>query len=229
MIKIKILVVEDESIVALDIQSALGTLGYEVTDLVTNYDEALESVKKAKPDIILMDINLDHSKDGIEIAESIQKTDNIPILYLTAFSDDKTIERAIKTNPMGYLIKPFKRKELKSTILLGLHKINQANQTDIDQSCTELGFNYYYNLNKEQLYYTNMPVKLSVKENLLLKILIEAKGRIVTFQDLEYEIWPHDPISESALRTLIYRTRTKLEYKLIETIPTFGCKLILPN
>ncbi len=75
-----------------------------------------------------MDINLKNSKDGIETAKEIQKIENIPIIYLTAYSDENTIERAIKTNPISYLLKPFKREELKSTILLGLYKIYESNQ-----------------------------------------------------------------------------------------------------
>lgn len=225
MIKKKILVVEDETIVALDIKSALRKLGFEVTATVTNHDDAIKSVKANEPDLILMDINLENSKDGIQTAHDIQKIKNIPILYLTAFSDDETISRAIKTNPVGYLIKPFKREELKSTVQLGLHKIDMTNQTNIDKNCQHLGFDYYYDLQNQNLFYKTAPIKLSIKENLLLKILVEANGSIVPFSELEYHIWPDDPISNSTLRTLIYRLRTKLEYKLIETIPSFGCKL----
>lgn len=225
MIKTKILVVEDETIVALDIKSALRRIGFEVTDTVTNHDDALKSVRENKPDIILMDIHLDNSKDGIETAQEIQKIENIPILYLSAFSDDATVDRAVKTNPLGYLTKPFKREELKTTILLGLYKINQQNRFTIETNCFSLGFEYYYDLEKELLFYKNMPIKLSSNETLLLNILIEAKGAIVSFNEIEHRVWPNEPIGDSALRTLIYRIRTKLEYKLIETIPTFGCKL----
>ena len=127
MTKTKILVVEDETIVALDIKSALKKIGFEVTNTVTNHDDAIKSVQANKPDIILMDIHLENSKDGIETAQDIQKIENIPILYLSAFSDDETIDRAVQTNPLGYLTKPFKREELKTTIHLGLYKINKQN------------------------------------------------------------------------------------------------------
>ena len=74
-------------------------------------------------------------------------------------------------------------------------------------------------------FFSTIPIKLSTKENLLLKMLIEAKGKVITFNELEYFLWPDNPISRSTLRTLIYRTRAKLEYKIIETIPFVGCKL----
>ena len=93
----KILVVEDEPIVALDIKNAISQCGFSVTDIVDNYDDALLSVKVNEPDIIFMDINLDNSKDGIEIATEIKKRREIPVIYLTAYSDDNTMQRAIET------------------------------------------------------------------------------------------------------------------------------------
>ncbi len=225
MLKIKILVVEDETIVALDIKGGILKMGYEVTDTVTNYDDALNSIKINTPDFIIMDINLENSKDGIDTAHDIQKIANIPIIYLSAFSDDDTINRAVETNPLGYLIKPFKREELKTTIRLGLYKISNQNNMNFKSNCFKLGFDYYYDLAKEKLFYKSIPIRLSKNENQLLRILIDAKGGLVSFEDIEHAIWPDAPISDSTLRTLIYRLRTKLEYKLVETIPTFGCKL----
>lgn len=225
MTKAKILIVEDEAIVALDIKRALLSLDFEVTNSVRNYDKALESIVKNRPDIILMDINLDNSKDGIETAQAIQKIDNIPVIYLTAFSDEKTISRAIKTNPISYLIKPFKRDELNSSILLGLYKINRSNNNIVETRCVNLGFNYYYDIEDEILFYDNVPIKLSANEKKLLTMLVSAKGSLITFRELEYHIWPDIPVSDSALRTLLYRLRSKLEYRIIETVPSLGCKL----
>lgn len=221
----KILIVEDEAIVALEIKNAMKKLGFEVTNSVGNYDDAINSVKKNEPNIIIMDINLRNSKDGIQTVLAIQEIKNIPIIYLTAYSDDETINRAVATKPIAYLLKPFKREELKSTIQLGLFKVNAPNKIIIDKNCIFLGFNYYYDLEHENLYYRNRPIKLSIKEKTLLTLLVEARGAIVPFSVLEYNIWPSYSVSQSALRTLIYRLRAKLEYKLIETTTSFGCKL----
>lgn len=228
MKKNKVLIVEDEMIVALDIKRALVDLNFEVTNCVKNYDSAIDSVSTNKPDIILMDINLKKSKDGIETVKAIQKIENIPIIYLTAYSDEETISRAIQTNPISYLLKPFNRDELKSTILLGLYKINQSNETNTKNKCRYLGFNYYYNLEDEILFFNNIPIKISINERKLITMLVEAKGAIVSFREIEYYIWPDAPVTNSALRTLLYRLRGKLEYKIIETIPAMGCKLT-PN
>lgn len=225
MPRIKILIVEDESIVALDIRSALRKLNYEVTDMVTSYEQAIQSVKNNCPDIALLDINLQNSKDGIAIAKKLQKMMDISVVYLTAFSDDDTLQRAVKTNPLGYILKPFTRAELKSSLILAIHKMNISKEIIPDKNTIDLGFNYYYNTKQEQLYLTNLPVRLSIKENNLLQLLIHARGSILSFQDIEHQLWPAESISQSTLRTLIYRMRTKLEHRLIETIPSLGCKI----
>ncbi|XPV54859.1 MAG: winged helix-turn-helix domain-containing protein [Halarcobacter ebronensis] len=166
-----------------------------------------------------------NSKSGIEAAIDIQKIKNIPIIYITAYSDEITIKKAVKTNPLAYLLKPFKREELKTTIYLALHKINSSYELFKNEDFIHLGLNYYYNIKDETLFYENLRIKLSIKERALLSILVEAKGNIVSFNSLEYQLWPDYPVSKGALRTLIYRLRTKLEYKLIETIPSLGCKI----
>lgn len=223
--KTKILIVEDEILVALDIESLLNKMNFNVVGIATNYDEAILSVKESTPDIILMDIHLENSKDGIEATRAIQKIQNIPIIYLTAYHDEKTVNRAIETNPVSYLLKPFKIEELKSTIMLALFKINRFNKISIVEKCTPLGFEYYYDLRNEILYFKTMPIKLSVNERRLLTVLVEAKGAVLSFSEIEYLIWPNEPVSNGALRTLTYRLRMKLEYKIIETIPAVGYKL----
>lgn len=225
MHNIKILIIEDEAIVALDIKGIVKKFGYEVTDMVADFESAIKSVKKNRPDIILSDINLNRDKNGIDIIETIQKEDFIPTIYITAYSDELTIQRAIKTNPMGYILKPFKKEEIKSTLLLTLYKL-QNEKIEKNVSYIKLSDGYFYDLKNETLYYNTEPIKLSQKERQLLTILVEAKGNIVSFSDLEYLLWPDAPVSSSALRTLVYRLRMKLEYKCIETISSMGCKIL---
>jgi len=222
--KTKILIIEDEIIVALDIKSALENLGYEVTTIATNHTEALQSIKENIPDIILADINLENSIDGIDTIKDIKKIHDIPVIYLTAFSDDETI----KTN------------ELKSTILLALYKSKQPNTIEIPSSYKYLGNYYFYDEENQKLYFKEVEIKLTQKERELLDVLYKKKGEIVPFKTIEYHIWEDSTVSDSTeyhiwedstvsdstLRTLIYRLRSKLEYKLIETIPLSGCRLL---
>ncbi len=225
MNKEKILIIEDDSIVALDIKRILNNLEYEVTNIVSNYEDAISSIKYEKPTLIFSDVNLGKDKkDGIDIINEIQKNSYIPVIFLTAYSDEDTIKRAVKTNPLGYILKPFKKEDIKSTLLLALYKMKdekfEKNISDI-----KLDEDYSYDLKNEILFYKSKPIKLSQKENQLLKILVEAKGQFISFKEIESLLWQDFPINNSTLRTLIYRLRTKLSYKIIETIPSIGCKI----
>ena len=119
---IRILIVEDESIVAEDIQRSLENMGYSILSIVSSGEEAIEKVKKNKPDLVLMDIMLDGEMDGIKAADMIRSFSNIPIIFLTAYSDENILERAKITEPFGYIIKPFKERELHINIEIALYK-----------------------------------------------------------------------------------------------------------
>ncbi|MBK7104877.1 MAG: PAS domain S-box protein [Ignavibacteriae bacterium] len=118
----KILIVEDESIVSLEIQSRLEDLGYSVSDAVYSGEEALLSVEKSFPDLILMDINLRGEIDGIDAANQIREKFNIPIIYMTAYADDETLQRAKVSSPYAYIIKPIEVRELHTSLEIALFK-----------------------------------------------------------------------------------------------------------
>ncbi len=108
MAKVKILVVEDESIVAKDIQNSLKKLGYHVPTTVSSAEKAIEEVEENRPDLILMDIMLKGQMSGIEAANVIKERFGVPLIFLTAYADDNTLSKAKITEPYGYIIKPFK-------------------------------------------------------------------------------------------------------------------------
>lgn len=118
----KILIVEDERIIALDLQRRLIRFGFFNPTITTNGLDALKAIDNDRPDIILMDIMLSSDFDGIETATIINEKYNIPLIFLTAYSDEKTVERAKKAEPYGYILKPFKEKELYTTIDIALYK-----------------------------------------------------------------------------------------------------------
>lgn len=122
MAEIKILVVEDESIVAEDIRRSLQKLGYDVPSVVASGEEAVKKVEEISPDLVLMDIMLSGEMDGIEAADKIRYNFNVPVVYLTAYSDGKILERAKLTEPFGYIIKPFKERELQINVEIALYK-----------------------------------------------------------------------------------------------------------
>ncbi|GAB6056634.1 methanogen output domain 1-containing protein [Methanobacterium alkalithermotolerans] len=118
----KLLVVEDESIVAMDIKHRAEGLGYNVLDIAASGEEAIEKARETEPDLILMDIVLKGKMDGIEAADFIRDEFDIPVVYLTAYSDEKTLGRAKLTGPFGYIIKPFEDRELHSAVEVALYK-----------------------------------------------------------------------------------------------------------
>jgi PAS domain S-box-containing protein len=122
MKKSRILVVEDESIVARNIQNRLTKFGYDVCGVTSTGEDAINLAKELRPDLILMDIVLRGEIDGIDAAKLIRSQFDIPIIYLTAHSDLGTIKRATYTEPFGYILKPFKIKEIQSAIEIALHK-----------------------------------------------------------------------------------------------------------
>jgi len=118
----KILIVEDEKIVAKDIHNRLRRFGYEVTAIVSTGEEAIQKAIETKPDLALLDIRLHGETDGVVVAEQIRERLHIPVVYLTAYADAETLRRAKLTEPFGYLVKPFGERELYSTIEIALHR-----------------------------------------------------------------------------------------------------------
>ena len=126
--KANIFIVEDESITAQDLQFTLEDLGYGVSGIANSGELAIQRVSEHQPDLILMDIRIIGELDGIATAEIISQRFDIPIIFLTAHSDDETLTRVIQTSPYGYVVKPFEEKELRTTIEIGLYKYQQEQQ-----------------------------------------------------------------------------------------------------
>lgn len=122
MSRARLVIVEDEIIVALDLKTRLQLLGYEVVGVFNAGEDGLNGVEELKPDLILMDIGLGGRIDGIQAAETIRERFQIPVIYVTASTDEKTLERAKVTEPFGYLLKPFEDQELHSHIEIALYK-----------------------------------------------------------------------------------------------------------
>jgi len=120
--KTKVLIVEDEFSIALDIRQRLEEMDYDVVDWAQNYEEALIKIVELSPQVVLMDINLNQDKDGIDTAKQIHKSFDIPVVFVTAFSDKATFDKAMEAIPMGYVTKPFKDEDLQHNIELALQR-----------------------------------------------------------------------------------------------------------
>ena len=149
-----ILVVEDESIVAKDIQVCLRKLGYDVVGVVDTGEKAVEVFQEKKPDLVMMDINLKGDMSGVDAAGAIRKENDVPVIFLTAYTDKATVDKAKETEPYGYIIKPFKEIDIQTAIEIALYKHGKEQQVKKERD-------YYYNLVEQQ----ESPDMMFVKAN----------------------------------------------------------------
>lgn len=155
---IKILLVEDEGIIAADMEGMLEAMGYNVMESAMDYDEALERLEEETPDLILLDVNLGGKKDGIDLAKVINERFSVPFIFTTSYSDGPTIQRANAVNPTNYLVKPFKKEQLFTAIELALLKISGEKKLESEKPETEGLVIKDALFVKEKYRYTKLPV-----------------------------------------------------------------------
>ena len=220
MSKKNILIVEDESIVAMELESYLTQLNYTIIGICSNGDDAYNILLEQDIDLVLMDIFLIDS-NGIDTAIKIKKVKpSIPIIFLTAYMDEETIDRAVAANPIAYLVKPFNRQELLASIKIGLRDSSSELSTVVGDIYLDKEFSF--DTNASQLICCNEVIHLSKKEKMLLHLFLNHLGGLISTMKIEYEIWPDKPTSNTRLRTLISRLRSKLKHKFIETCSSEG-------
>ncbi len=216
-----VLIVEDESIVALEIASYVKELGFEVIKCVSSALSALKIIESNKIDIILMDVNIKGDIDGIECAQTIKDKEDIPLIYISAFSDDKTLDRAILTQPSAYLVKPFNRKELKVAITIATKKFDEISKVG------DIVFDkeFSYDTINNELILRGEIIHLTKQEQIFLTLLVSAKNNIVSTYEVENELWPFKEINENTRRALVSRVRSKLNHKFLETVHSMGYRI----
>jgi len=221
----KILIVEDESLVALDLSQSVESLGYEVVGIVSNSKDAIELTCKEKVNLVLMDICIKGETDGIDTAKAIKIYDkNIQIIYSTALSGEEDIKRAVKTNPSAYIIKPVSIQSLQAAMEIALMSCD-------DEECIKgdivLDDEFSYDSDTQQLICNGKFINLTKREKQLLNLFISCANNIVSLYDIENEIWPDKNFNVNTTRALISRLRAKLKYKIIETVPSLGYRVVL--
>ena len=221
-----VLIVEDERIVAMDIESYLITLGYDVVAICASAQEAIRVMSKESVAIVLMDICIKGEQDGIETASRLKATHpTLQIIFLTAHMDNYNVDRAIGLDPVAYLSKPFNQEELRVSLRLAQHRLSKAS-TPLQPHIIPLDDRFSYDLTNHLLYADEAPIHLTKKESELLELLIEHKNSLVDFYTIENTIWPDKFTSANSIRTLVKRLRQKLDHRLIETISSRGYQLV---
>ncbi len=152
MESLQIMIVEDEPVIAEEIAAIIEDLGYSVSCKVLHSKEVLNSFQRYNPDLVLLDINLGQGKDGIQLAHEIKSLKNIPLIFLTSYSDKAIVDRAKNVNPDGYIIKPFDEKNLQIAIEIAFHRYEQSQKTTAEEKPETFLINkYLFIRNKNKL------------------------------------------------------------------------------
>lgn len=224
-----ILIVEDESILALGMECSLEEFGYEVSGIETTYKSAIEHAKEYTPDLVLMDINLKGEKTGIDAAKYIWRECKIPIVFLTSYSDDKTLQDAVSCEPYGYLIKPCRDRELKAAIETSLHKHNYffKNKESISSQDTLIKLKEKIALDRAKgiLLKDKETIPLTKNELKLFEVLSDHLNESVSFEKISDYIWREPLYDIAKLRALIYRIKKKTRNDIFENIYEYGYML----
>ena len=251
MSKIKILIVEDESIIALNLKETLIELGYEPCGIAPNRCRTIALLEKGiQPDLILMDIYLKGPTTGIELAKELKITmPEVPVIFLTANSELATIKEASKAFSYGYIIKPYKKPSLHAAIEVAIAKVNEDNKKrekldaieninktlehqltvnrDKNHRTVQLKYGYLYDKETNILYYGDEPMKLTSKEKSIIDLLCNSAGHFISQEQMEYAIWQDEPAGYAAFRSVLFRLRSKVHKDLITNQNNTGYKIEL--
>ena len=249
MSKIKILIVEDESIIALNLKETLIELGYEPCGIAPNKCKTMALLEKGiKPDLILMDIYLKGPTTGIELAKELKiSMPEVPVIFLTANSELATIKEASKAFSYGYIIKPYKKQSLHAAIEVAISKVQEDNKKrekldaieninktlehqltinrDNSHRAIQLKYGYLYDKETNILYYGDEPVKLTSKEKSIIGVLCNSAGHFISQDQMEYAIWQDEPAGYAAFRSVLFRLRSKIHKDLIVNQNNTGYKI----
>ncbi len=244
MQKQRVIIVEDDEITSLNLNMSLQKHGYSVVAVCDNPEQARNKVQTHNPDVVIVDISLQESTDGIELAKEIKAQHNIPFIYLTSYSDESTINQAKQTEPYGYIVKPFDPNSLHATIQMALFKFQMENEREenihtlkVDKTNLEkllysrkesnkpivpFGGDYHLDISICETFYKNKKIKLTKKENAFLRLLVAQLGVVVTFEQAMNYVWDENGATENSVRTLVWRLRNKLETDIIKNASGIG-------
>ncbi|MDD3475840.1 MAG: response regulator [Sulfurimonas sp.] len=244
MEKHTIIIVEDDEITALNLKLSLQKQGYKILATCDNIPDALENVQTHTPHLVLIDISLQEGSDGITLGRRIKQNYSIPFIYLTSHSDDDIISEAIKTEPYGYIVKPFDPSSLHATIQMAVFKFEmeckryeEISASKIDEKGVEkllyekselngttvtFGTSYSINIVKKEISFNDQKLKLTKKENAILHLLVAKLGSIINFEQAINYVWRESGATENSIRTLVWRLRSKLPTDIIKNASGIG-------
>lgn len=216
--KLKVLVVEDDSVISIDIARVVKQAGHHVIGIAAKYEQAVMLAGEQALDLVICDIHLKHDQlDGIDVAKVLQERYGVPVIFITAFKDDNTIERASAISCIGYLTKPFRPYELEILI-----KMEEKRQGKCSRHTKKLSNGYHYNQQNQKLYHRHKEIQLSDKERLLIGLLIRNHGELVSYEQIDMALWPLNTVGESTRRQFLFRLRQKVADLDLHIVKKYG-------
>jgi len=226
--KMKILIVEDEIIPANYLKKVLMHEGYELLPIEDKGQKAIMVAKQEKPDIILMDVMLKDNVSGCDAALAIsQENPNILIVFLTAFSDNEMIDFAVKSKAFGYLLKPYRDKEILATLELAKAQLNNPiplKENKRENETLELVDGYSYDKTTETLFFKTQEVHCGPKALKLITLLCKQKNSTVKLEEILETLWETSK-TQQTLRSLIHRIREQTSPNLIINVNKLGYRI----
>ena len=244
MSQVKVLVVEDDEVTAMNLKMSLEKQDYDVVSVADTALQARNKIKIYEPNIVLIDISLQKSNDGIELAQHIRDKHQIPFIFLTAHSDNDIINQAKLTEPYGYILKPFDPQSLNATIQMAMYKYEQERQRNddlnelkvdklnlekllynkkvTDKPIVPFGDGYHLDISVCETFYEGKKIKLTKKENAFIRLLVAQLGMVVSFEQAISYVWEEDGATENSVRTLVWRLRNKLPTDIIKNASGMG-------
>jgi len=215
---LNILILEDEWFNAQYIKKSLESLGHNVVSTIDNAKDTIQCVQEFNIDLAFFDINVNGSMDGIECAKIINEHYNIPIIYLSAYNDNQTMEEIKLTNSYGFIKKPFDSEDIK----LALNEFFQKNELkEKKNTIIKLANNYIFDNRVNKLYFNTKEVKLTKREIELISILSTKINTTIKPEKIIYHIWKEKK-TNSTLRDLVSRLRKKVPLLKLNNIHGSG-------
>jgi len=223
MKSIKILIIEDDTLIAMQIENALEQMGHSIVEIVKDSNSAFECAIKNHIDLVVSDINIEGEIDGITTSKILYERYGTPVIFITAYKDIETLKKASLVDYAGYVMKPFRGEEIEALINLTILKYELPKVKEI----VELNKEYKYYPNTNELFCKNEKIELTKSEERFLQLLVNANGELITYSTIELNLWHDKVVSNETRRQLIYRFKKKLPDFPIELQKGVGYRLKL--
>jgi len=210
----RVVIVEDEVVTQRYLKDIMDQFNVDVVGCFNNGEDTLKALKKDECDMILMDINIKGSMDGVRLTKRILDVYMVPIIFITAHNDTQTFEEVLLLSPYGFIAKPFSQKELEITMQIAYKRflVPETEFPNEAEESIEIIINDYftYVVSKSTLYYKGASTKLGLKQTKLIEILCKNLNQEVSNESIKMHVWDGDMVTDASLRTLVYKIRKVL-------------------